>query len=167
MSCCTQTKEDTYNFPETIATGGEVLLRWRGGPAVQGAVRLISAVGNFRLRCVGSSLHWGRIFMQLDLDLPTKSTIYMCWLIKLIHKYGAFSAYLSPMPPSYRAKTEVDMWFGSHLKPLVPCTGRTIPAHVKRSQTCCKSRETSQAVVCTPHPLSVQRTSSIAPSELQ
>ena len=68
----------------------------------------ISAVGNFRLRCVGSSLHWSGIFMQLDLDLPTKSAIYMCWLINWFINM-VFFLHSSPHASFRPCKTEVDM----------------------------------------------------------
>ena len=99
----------------------------------------------------------------------------MCWLIKLIHKYGAFSRIPHPMPPSDRARlkqTRSAQWqsfkaigprpfnvpgdSSSSTRDQVPCTGRAIPGHVKRSQTCRKSRGTIQSVVYT-HTLYVQR----------
>ena len=60
------------------------------------SLNIISGVDNFRLRCMGSSLHWRQIFMHLALDLPTKREMYMSWLMNLIHKYGAFSPFLAP-----------------------------------------------------------------------
>ena len=55
---------------------------------------------------------------------------YMYLLIKLPHKYSL------PTCLHQTVQNKVGVWRPMVRKPLVPCTRRAIPGHVKRSQTC-------------------------------
>ena len=75
-----------------------MVARW---PSRQGAVHLITAIGNFILGCVGLSLHWKLIFMQLYLWSSYKKCICVDWVL---WNWGTLNLYFELV--IHKAKSE-------------------------------------------------------------